>query len=485
MGLAAVAACSAAAAAPDAVSAAGAQSAAARHGSWTFASDPAIHPATVKVTTDAAGAATGDIFVAPILAPGQKPPLFGQSGPLILDAHGQPIWQGTVPRGEVAMNFHPQVYAGAPVLTWWQGAVKALGYGAGQDVILNSAYQTIAVVRGAGGFQPDLHDFLITPQGTAFVTAYKTESRDLSRYRGARNGRLLDSVVQEIDIRTGRLIFQWDPLKHLSLSESYTVPPKGLVWDPFHANSIDLDGAGHLLISMRNTWGIYEVSRKTGAVIWRLGGKRTSFKLGRGVRFAYQHDARYGAGGTISLFDDGGAPAVEKQSRGLSLGLDMRHRAAHVLHQYTHPKHLLTGSQGNTQILPGGDAFVGWGGLPYFSEFSQSGRLLFDAHFHGPDESYRAFSQQWTGNPATAPSIAAKAAGGNTETVYASWNGATEVATWQVLSGAAQAALAPVANAARSGFETVVHVGGAGRYYVVRALDSSGRVLGTSATVHG
>jgi hypothetical protein len=289
--------------------------------------------------------------------------------------------------------------------------------------------------------------------------------------------------VQEIDIATNKLVWEWDPLDHGLLVESHTPAAKGRTWNAFHLNSVDENTAGDLLISSRNTWAVYKVSRRTGDIIWRLGGKRSSFKLGPHARFAWQHDARFDTNDRISVFDNEAAPQAGSRSRGLVLSLDRARRSARVAAQYTHAHPpLLAGSQGSTQLLPDGKAFVGWGQMPYFSEYSRGGRLLLDAHFHGPDESYRAFRFVWTGSPAYPPSVAVKAASGNSTTVYASWNGATRVTRWQVLSGPTQqTAVTPVGGpVARTGFETTIDVQGAGPWFAVQALNPSGQVLGTS-----
>ncbi len=449
-------------------------------GFWSFVSAPGLHPASVAVTRSSSRTAPGDLFVAPITQPGHVGGLAGQHGPEILDPSGNPIWSNPVSGGSAA-NFQAQLYNGAPVLTWWQGTITPAGYGTGVDVIMDSSYRTVAVVRGAGHWVPDLHDFVLTPQGTAYVTAYHVSYHNLSRYGGSSRGPLLDSIVEEIDVRTGRVLWQWDPLHHVGLSESYTVPTNGYSWDAYHLNSIALDSSGNLLVSARNTWAVYMISRRTGAVLWRLGGKHSNFKLARGVRFAYQHDARFAPGG-VSVFDNGGDPRVERQSRGLVVRLDTRHHTASVARQFTHPGGLAAGSQGDVQFLPNGDVFEGWGAKPYLSEYSASGALVFDAHFHGADESYRAFREPWSGQPVTPPSAAATAAGNGT-TVYASWNGATAVGSWQVLAGPSASALAPVATAGRNGFETSIAVASGGPYFAVRALDASGNTLGTSPTV--
>jgi hypothetical protein len=447
-----------------------------------FASAPALHPPRVTVTRAQAGAAAGFVFLAPIGLNGAA--AHGQVGPLIVDGSGNPVWARSLPPGDVAMNFHPQTYRGKTVLTWWQGRVSPLGYGIGQHVILDSTYRTVATIQGGNGYSADLHDLQLTVRGSAFITAYRPVHADLRRYGGARNGELLSSVVQEVDLATGRVMFEWDPLDHVSLKDSYTTPSPGAPWDAFHVNAVDLGHPGELLVTARNTWAAYDVDARSGQVSWRLGGKHSTFHLGRDERFAWQHDARFLPGGRVSLFDDEAAPKAGTQSRVLVFRLDTADRTAKLVTTSDHSPAVLASSQGNAQTLPNGNMFVGWGAEPYYSEFTSDGRLVYDARLPGPDESYRAFRATWTGRPTSRPSVAVRPGANRATTVHASWNGATEVSSWRVLAGSTSTALSPVTpTTPRTGFETTISTKSPGQYFAVQALDASGRVIATSRAV--
>ncbi len=251
-------------------------------------------------------------------------------------------------------------------------------------------------------------------------------------------------------------------------------------WDFFHINSVDLDDDGNLLISSRSMQTVYKLDH-SGKILWRLGGKSNDFDIGPGAHFAWQHDARRQPDGTFTIFDNGATPAVEKLSRGLILELDEQAMSATLVRQYTHPK-ILSGSQGSMQLLGNGNVFVGWGEAPHVSEFDYSGRMLFDAVLGAKYQSYRAFRLPWTGLPAEAPAIAATRAGRET-TVYASWNGATEVRTWQLLAGSPTSGLTPVASARSLGFESALRTASTGPLLAVQALDGNGTPLGRSDPV--
>jgi hypothetical protein len=253
-------------------------------------------------------------------------------------------------------------------------------------------------------------------------------------------------------------------------------------FDFFHLNSIDPLRDGSLLISARNTWAAYDLDARTGQVIWRLGGRRSTFALGHGTSTAWQHDPRELPDGAISIFDNGASPRVHSQSRGLVIGLDGRGRTATLLSQFTRPHPLVAESQGNMQALANGDWFIGWGQVPDFSEFSATGALLFDAHLPAAEQSYRAFRAPWSATPAHAPAFTVAGAPGGERTLYASWNGATGVAAWRVLSGAGTESMQPLTQAPRAGFETAIALPEAiGPYITVQALDASGGVLASAA----
>jgi hypothetical protein len=449
----------------------------------SFRSRPDLKPPTVTVTVHSPGTAPGDLFLAPYSGPGQY-------GPMILDENGGLLWfKALSPQSTRAADFRVQEYEGKPVLTWWQDPLIAGGGRKAGEVIMNSSYQQVAVVRAGNGYQPDLHEFQITPQGTAMITVYNGIDCDLSAIGGPRDAAVADTLMQEIDLRTGLVMFEWHSLDHVALSASYASgvhASQTTPFDYFHINSIDLQQDGDLLIDARNTWAAYDVDPLTGAVRWQLGGKHSSFAMGPGTRTAWQHDARQQPDGTITFFDNGATPMSHPQSRAIDVRLDVQHMTATLVRAYEHPKPLVAGSQGNVQELANGNLVVGWGEVSYASEFNPAGQLLFDAHLPAAYESYRAYRFAWSGQPTGAPAVAyvrsPSAHGGGV--VYASWNGATQLASWRVLAGASPTSLAPVGAASRTGFETAISLpAAAGPYAQVQALDSSGAVIGVSSAV--
>jgi hypothetical protein len=323
------------------------------------------------------------------------------------------LWFHPVPAGTEAADFRPQSYDGRPVLTWWQGTGLG-GLSSGTDYIYNDHFQQIATVNAGNGYQADGHEFLITPWNTALILAYATATADLTSIGGPAGQTVIDGIVQEIDIRTGRVLFQWNSADHVPYSDSEQPLPSSpsTPWDWFHVNAVHLDGTGNLLIDARNTWTTYDVSRRTGAINWELGGKQSSFTEqaapGQALDsaneiFAWQHDPEYVGHGEFTFFDNesSGAPLLPA-SRAVTVQLNPRSKVATLVASDSQPEGLSAPSQGNAQTTGNGDLFVGWGALPYFSEFSPSGQLVFNAEFPAGVNTYRAYRAPWfpPGQPA-------------------------------------------------------------------------------------
>jgi hypothetical protein len=446
-----------------------------------FLSRNDLRPPVVTVTANSPSVAPGDIFLAPYTGP-------GQAGPMILDPSGGLVWFKSLPRDTFATDLRVQQYLGRPVLTWWQGDISIHGFGMGEGIIDDSSYRQIARIRAGNGHTVDLHELQLTPQGTALVTSYFPVLCNLSSVGGPAYGGLTDGTMQEIDVKTGLVMYEWTSLDHVALSESYT-PVRGsstaYPYDFFHFNSINVNRDGSLMISGRNTWTVYDLNPSTGMINWRLGGRKTSFAETSGTRTAWQHDPRELPDGAISLFDNGSSPTVHSQSRGIVVQLNPATGTVTLVTQLFHTPRLVVESQGNTQALPNGDWFLGWGQEPFFSELSPQGTMLFDAHFPVHTQSYRSFRFPWVGTPEHPPVFAFVGSGSGAGTVYASWNGATQVASWRVLAGASPQSLHPILTASRNGFETAIALPGgtSGPYLSVQALDAGGNVLGGAAAV--
>jgi EmrB/QacA subfamily drug resistance transporter len=461
-----------------------------------YVSAPGLHPPIVRPASHTTGSPAPGYILTGNFYDLTKPPMTGQSGPLILDNKLQPVWFRPVPANVVASDLDEQTYSGQPVLTWWQGVVTNTGQtSSGKYIVVDQHYKTIATLHGADGWVLTLHTMVIDGDN-AWVTANKNVPMNLSKWGGVYNGTLVDSAVQEYNLKTGKLIRTWDAFKHIGLADTHSLPPgNGFPWDAYHVNSIELIGKNAVLVSMRDTWGVYKINIVTGKIEWTLGGNDSDFTFGANAEFKYQHDAALLPNGDLSLFDDhccflesgGTYLAPTGPSRGEVLRLDLANHTASLVSQYRH--HDEDGRQGtnasymgSAQILPNGNVFVGYGNLPFFAEYTSSGKMVMDALLPGPDLTYRAIkipATAFVGTPDTPPSGAVRQSGGKA-TVYASWNGAMQVASWRVLAGPAPGQLSAVTTTAKTGFETAIAVSQGYKVFKVQALDAHGKVLGTS-----
>jgi len=443
-----------------------------------FRSQPDLQPVRVEVVTNRGGTAPGLIILGTYFNE------HGQQGPMIVDNNGELVWFRPLSANATAtlrpFNVRVQEYRGQRVLTWFQGAAVN-GHGQGNYLIADSAYQTLHEVRAGHGYQGDLHEFLITDAGTALFTCYGEVQADLTALGGSATGHYFDGVVQEVDIATGKVLFQWRCDEHIDFAESYA--PVAALWDPFHVNSINVASDGNLIVSCRNTWTVYKVERPSGKILWRLGGKKSDFTIGPGAHFEWQHNVTPQPGGRLTVFDNGaGDTTVEKQSRGLLLALDEQRRTVTLSRQFLHPSPAVrTSALGSVQLLPDGHVFMGWGMGPYASEFLADGTLIYDLKIYGGGtRSYRAFRSPWSGRPSGDPALAVEPASDGMN-LYVSWNGDTEVRRWRVLLGSARDRLSADTVAARSGFETTITVSRRARYVAVAGLDADDRELGRSS----
>jgi hypothetical protein len=452
----------------------------------SIAHGQAYTPPPLDIVQAADGTAPGLIFCAQTGAVASSGGVTYCGGPEIMDNQGRAFWHLPVPTGS-ASDFRVQTYLGQPVLTWAQGA--AFGdttAGTTTDFVCDSTYHVIAAVQAGNGMNADLHEFELTAQGTALIVIYHQVQGDLSSVGGAASGPIIEGVVQEINLATGAVLFEWHSLDYVPLTESYQTPSANVPFDYFHINSVRVDVDGNLIVSARHTWTVYKLNRTTGAVMWRLGGKSNSFTLGPGLPTAWQHNAVAQQDGLIRIFDNesDGEPVLPA-SRVVWIQHDDNAMTATLVQSLQHPSGISVAAEGDAEILPNGDTLVGWGIVGGFSEFTSAGQLDFDVHQSQGYSNYRTYRFPWTGAPTTSPALTVVPGASGTLTVTASWNGATQVASWQVLGGATTAAMAALASAPWNGLSTAISVPNTPAVLQVVALASDGTQLGASAVVDG
>jgi len=447
----------------------------------TFVTRPDLKPPTVKMTNFS----TSDTSPAYILLSVNNviPTDSIQQGLMMVDRQGRLIWFHPVSSKLKPFDLNAFTVQGKPALTWWSGEL-ASSHGVGSGLAVDSSYAPIQRIQAGKGAQLDLHELNITSRGTVLVTAYEQQNADLSSIGGSGKHPVWVGRAQEIELSSGKVLFDWSSLDHVGVDETYMGKPVGnTVLDYFHINSVGETADGNLLISGRNTSALYKVDRKTGDVIWRLGGKKSDFNFGSSdAEFHWQHDGRAWTDTLYSVFDNG-ANGSEARSRGLMLNIDESAKSATLVQAYLHPAAFVSPALGSVTRLSDGRVFVGWGDQPYFSEFDSNGGMLLDGQLPIGVRSYRAFTVDWVGKPTGRPAIVAKQNPAGGFVVRVSWNGATEVARWQILGGPSPSQLQTVGEQDWTGFETAVAVNDTGPSFQAVALDSSGNVLGSSEVV--
>lgn len=437
---------------------------------WTTYKSFPLKVPKVTINTSKPGVAAGDVFLAP-----------RTNGPMIVDNEGGLVYYRP---GQRITDFRTQTYRGKPVLTWWRRA-QVGNHVESNYAIAGTDYKVIKRFEAGNEYTSDPHEFTMASNTTAFVKGFRTVIMDLSRFGGLKRTPVRDDVAQEIDLRTGQVLWEWHSVGNIRVSETYKTIPKKITpgFDFFHMNSIARDSDGNMLISARHTCALYKINRKTGRVMWRLGGKESDFKPTKGFHFCYQHDFRRHADGTYSIFENGAGDGELKpkanKSKAFIFRINQKKKTTSLVKTFVHPGNLLSPSQGNTQLLSNGNVFTGWGSLKYCTEFSPSGDVLWDMEYSAVAVTYRCYRDPWTGTPpASAIRVKSEAEGADSH-VWVSWNGDTEVKAWRVLAGR-KGNLRFSTEVPRTGFETSIPVSGQPPAFKLVGLDADGKVLGRS-----
>ncbi|KAJ4473862.1 ASST-domain-containing protein [Lentinula aciculospora] len=431
----------------------------------------------------------------------------------IFDSDGHLIWDGSA-WGETLV-FQVETYLGEPHILVWSGTTLGNGVGSGYLNLLNSKYQRVAryttnLTGITGSTYADFHEARITTNNTGLMTAYYIRDFDLSPYGGPSSGYLFDSVFQELNITSGEPLFTWYASDHVDPSECYDAIGTGggstdEAWDYFHINSIEQTDDGNYLISSRHCFTVYYLNGTDGEILWKMGGANSSFAMGDGANYSWQHHARWvtknDSYATMTLFDNAGEYGEydESSSRGLYLALNFTDMTVELLQDLIPYNYTVSESQGSVQLQPNGNFLVGWGFMPWYSEYSSTGELLWSAQFGviggNYNEAYRMLRFNWTGEPTDPPSLQlVQSSSSNLTTVHVSWNGDTRTQKWELIGASDSSGSDAISlyNQSRSGFETTFTFNTAVNsygFYAVRALSSSNTHLGittfTTSTENG
>lgn len=490
---------------------------------WQFRSRPDLAPPRLNITIPATEAVEpGYLFLAPFAGLVDTPTeQHGprQAGPYIFRDNGDLVWSGYGIYSIWATNFQAGRWRGKDVLFSFEGDHNSgYGHGHGHITFMDQHYETIRELRAGNHKLVDKHEFHIVNEETGLIQVYQPVPRDLTAWGASPEQQwIVNAIIQELDISTGELLFEWASLDHVQPDEAILPINPGQAgsgynssdaWDYFHINSVDKDAEGNYLISARDACAIHKINGTDGSIIWRLHGNRSDFKMANGTEFCFQHHARWltqdsGDGiEVISLYDnsahgtehnDGSEVHTAPTSSGKVLKLNTTSWTAELVGGYFPPDDLLSKSQGSTQVLPGGNVLVGWGSEGAVTEFTADGTPVFHAYMDSgllgiAVENYRAFRYNWTGLPSEDPAIVALTSeheGKSTTTIYVSWNGDTETAAWRFFAVVDDKGSREfLAEVPRASFETSLAVRGANFVSVAAvAVDARGKVLTNTAVV--
>ncbi|KAM5376294.1 hypothetical protein ACJZ2D_005665 [Fusarium nematophilum] len=435
-----------------------------------------------------------------------------RAGPMILDARDFSLVYADQ-HYDNSYCSNVQTVNGTRYLVFWEGVHNrghANGYGLVYDEGYNLVYNVTA--QGLDGALADMHEVQLTPQGTMIFSVYWNVPYDCTAMGGEASCLLMDSGFQEVDAATNKVLFRWAASEYFTLADSHARYTEGFGvkegsgFDFFHINSVEKTDDGNYLISSRHTSTLALIDGTNGQPIWILGGRRNQFRDlsgGRATNFGWQHDARfYKNQSHITMFDNHaehtGRCDGPCKSRGLHLAINTTDMTVRVVQEYFHPSGIDSGAMGGMQTLENGNVIVGWGYTPSFVEYAPNGTVVMEAHrgkigqgFQADMFAYRAHKGNWTGRPPWLPSAAVDAPHRTTEnaTVFLSWNGATDIASWAVLAS-------PYANhvngfdnivalANKTGFETEIFLGNRSscRYLGAAALNKDGDILGSTFVI--
>ncbi|KAK3623693.1 hypothetical protein LTR56_021450 [Elasticomyces elasticus] len=463
---------------------------------FQYRSRPDLSPPRLNITLPATkDVGTGYLFVAPFAGlPDTSHVQHGprQAGPCIFRDDGDLVWSGYGYYSIWATNFQVVQWQGQAVLACFEGDHNPnYGHGHGHVTLLGRHYETVRELRAGRHKISDKHKFQAVGGDTALIQIYQPEARDLNAY-GAETEQvwIVNAIVQELNIVTGEVLFEWSGLDHVSPDKSTLPVTKGQAgsgynssdaWDYFHINSYP------------------KINGMDGSIIWRLGGKQSTFKLDKGVKFCFQHHARwlqqYDDVEVISLYDNSahGSEAngddglhTAPTSSGKILELNTTSWTAELVQGFYPPDGLLSKSQGSTQVLPNGNVLVNWGSEGAMTECLPNGTVIFHAYMDSGElgagvQNYRAHRYNWTGVPYEEPAVAANDDEYGTS-VYVSWNGDTETNLWRFLGNTAdEGEPYTLGEVPRTSFETVLSLPGkkVSRVSAV-AVSEVGEVIGST-----
>jgi hypothetical protein len=351
--------------------------------------------------------------------------------------------------------------------------------------VLNADYTLSSTWAMTNGLAADWHDFRLLPDGHALLMAYPTRTVDMSVIVSGGNpgAQVIGLAFQELDANKN-VVFEWSSWEHVPITDTQNETNlTASVIDYVHGNAVELDFDGNYLISSRHLDEITKISRQTGQIMWRLGGKRDEFTWVNAPRkFRWQHDIRRLSNGHLMLFDNASnSPNVTAYSRAIEYEIDEASKVVTQVREIPASPNIFSFAMGNAQRLANGNTLIGWGAVPTTSvaatEVRSDNSVAFEMQLQRPHWSYRVLRSMWRATPAYPPTLMLSDVGGS-PALYFSWNGATDVTSYTVYAGYGASTPIMLGTVAKTGFETSYDVSATLSqycFYRVQPIDKSGK----------
>jgi hypothetical protein len=303
---------------------------------------------------------------------------------MILENDGRPFFQRKLAAPALDFKMQPDGR-----LTYYDTSAKCF-------YALNALYAVVDSFRCGNGYSTDGHDLLLLPNGHALLMSYDPELMDLDPTKpGLAFGVVIGLIIQELD-RQKNVVFQWRSWDHFKISDATVRITFGGGLDYVHGNSLDVDPSGNIILSCRHMDEVTKISRATGEILWRLGGKNNQFAfLNDPLPFSHQHAVRSLPNGHLALFDNGNLH-VPHFSRAMEYAIDEGQKTATVAWQYRLNPDVFGPAFGYVQRFANGNTLICWGATtPTLTEVAPDGSIASELTLDPGIATYRAVRFEW------------------------------------------------------------------------------------------
>ncbi|KAM3478307.1 hypothetical protein MY8738_006041 [Beauveria namnaoensis] len=425
-------------------------------------------------------------------------------GPAIFRSNGDLVW--TQDGWGRTRDLKVQSVGDRSYMTFWHDE-SSRHAGGGSYVLLDQSYEMVKELRPVGEISSRPVELKLTDDGTAIMVMHNA-TQVHNPLGSLQNGWINDAIIQEIDMTSNELVFEWRASHHFNVTMSQAATENQgqtpeTAFDFFHATGIDLDHKGDYVISSRNMCNAVALRRGHGNVLWVLGGRLNSFEdasEGEAAAMISSQGIQWYGDSTLLLLDSGHMPDIEgwpgRRSNARTIHVNTTTNTAALLRMYSTPAaETSRHSKGTVQRLRNGNVFVGWGDdnplAATYTEYSEDGRVLCAAHFREASVASAKFwkttsggggrvmsKYSWTGTPAAQPVIVVRPQEG---ALYVSWNGDTQTTAWLLRSNNTErgdGSLGARCVVDRAGFETRIPIPhDIGEVIEIMGVDDRGRTL--------